>query len=287
MISFAKVPLLFPLVALLSSCSVSTPRAQTPTLPIKPSPPPAPVALPIPTPPAPELAKKITPPQTAAASSKKHPLKTSSTAFNGTTFTAVTFDRRDYTLKVLDQKNGPGSEFTSASDAGKGHLAAINGGFFSPDGKPIGLVITGGETRGSFNSSSFLGTGILDAKNLSLSSRSNYKKSSELLQTGPRLLWPGQSLTGLSAKNPRPRSFLIWDGKNHFGIVYANSATLQGLSNNLKSQPFPGFKITHALNLDGGTSSDLWVSSVIPGGGITKRSFLNKNVRNYLALKKR
>ncbi len=276
---FAKAPLL--LVALLSSCSVSTPMAQT--SPPKTQPQPTPV----------KPVKKITPPTKKidlpqeAPTSEKHPLKVRTASLNGTSFTAVTFDRRDYSLKVIDQKNGPGSEFTSASEAGKGQLAAINGGFFNKDGSPLGLVITNGEVRGSLNTSTFLGTGVLDAKNLTLSSRNNYKKSSELLQTGPRLLWPGQTLTGLSAKNDRPRSLLIWDGKNHFGLVHASSATLQGLSNNLKSQPIPGFKITHALNLDGGTSSDLWVSSAVPGGGITKRSFLNKNVRNYLALKKR
>lgn len=289
--NFPKAPLLLPLIALLSSCSVSSPRAQTPapqTPPvpqqIKPTPAiPTPTAV-IPTPPT---LTKITPPPAPTPTLNKHPLQVRKATFNGTTFTAVTFDRRDYILKIIDQKSGPGSEFKTAQEAGKDSLAVINGGFFSPDGKPIGLVITNGEARGIFNSSSFLGTGILDGKNLTLASRKNYKKSPELLQTGPRLLWPGQTLTGLSSKNPRTRSLLIWDGQHHFGIVHASFATLQGLSNNLKSQPLTGFKITHALNLDGGTSSDLWISNTITGGGISKRSFLNKPVRNYLALQKR
>jgi len=291
MTSFSKAPFLFPLIILLSSCSAPSPRAQTTDSPPQKTatlPPKTPTTkdLPAPIKTSPAIAPKSTSP-TPPATLKKHPLKVRSVSFNGTTFTAVTFDRRDYTLKVRDQKGGPGSQFTSASDAGKGDLAAINGGFFSPEGKPIGLVITDGEVRGSFNSSSFLGTGILDGKNLTLSSRNSYKKSSELLQTGPRLLWPGETLTGLSPKNNRPRSFLIWDGQDHFGLVHASSATLQGLSNNLKSQPIPNFQITHALNLDGGSSSDLWVSDTIPGGGITKRSFFAKDVRNYLVLKKR
>lgn len=282
--ALSKAPLLLPLIILLNSCSISSPLAQTPP----PSPSPSPAKLPPATPPKPAPSSIKTSPSPATIT--KHPLKVYTTSLNGTTFTAVTFDRRDHKLKVLDQKQGPGSQFTSASEAAstvKGSLAAINGGFFTPDGQPIGLVITNGEARGSFNSSSFLGTGILDAQNLTLSSRKNYTKSSELLQSGPRLLWPGQPLTGLSVKNSRPRSLLIWDGKNHFGIVHASSATLQGLSNNLKAQPLPDFHITHALNLDGGTSSDLWASSIIPGGGITKRSFFNKNVRNYLVLQKK
>jgi hypothetical protein len=270
-----KVPFLL-LPALLSSCSVSTPRAQTPT-------PPAQHSLP-PTPQTPAIAPKITPPP---PSSPKHPVKIRTASLNGTTFTAVTFDRRDYFLKVVDQKGGPGSQFESAESAGKGGLAAINGGFFTPEGKPLGLVIAGGEARGSFNSDSFLGTGILDGKKVTLSSRKTYQKSAELLQTGPRLVWPNEILTGLSSDNDRPRSFLIWDGKNHFGLVHASSATLQGLSNNLKSQPIPGFDIQYAVNLDGGTSCDLWVAATIPGGGLTKKSFFNKKARNYLVLRKR
>jgi uncharacterized protein YigE (DUF2233 family) len=221
------------------------------------------------------------------APSNPHPLKVHTASLNGTTFTVVTFDRRDYTLKVVDQKNGPGSQFRSAQAAAQGSLAAINGGFFNPDGSPLGLVITSGEARGTFNSASFLGTGILDAKNLTLATRQSYRKSPELLQAGPRLVWKGEPLTGLSAKNERPRSFLIWDGQNHFGLAHANTATLQGLANNLKSQPLPGFNLQYALNLDGGTSCDLWVSDSVPGGPTTKRSFFTKDARNYLALKKR
>ncbi|MFT7304003.1 MAG: hypothetical protein ACI8UZ_002849 [Akkermansiaceae bacterium] len=274
--------LLFPLIALLSSCSVPSPRAQTPATPQQP----APV---IPAPPLPpttqEIAPKVTP--HPPAPSNPHPLKVHTASLNGTTFTVVTFDRRDYTLKVVDQKNGPGSQFRSAQAAAQGSLAAINGGFFNPDGSPLGLVITSGEARGTFNSASFLGTGILDAKNLTLATRQSYRKSPELLQAGPRLVWKGEPLTGLSAKNERPRSFLIWDGQNHFGLAHANTATLQGLANNLKSQPLPGFNLQYALNLDGGTSCDLWVSDSVPGGPTTKRSFFTKDARNYLALKKR
>lgn len=275
----------FILPALLASCSSPSPRAAAPT-----PPPPLPAAVPV-TPTrtqatiSPAIAPKISPPPPAPG--PKHPLKARTVSLNGTQFTAVTFDRRDYFLKVVDQKNGPGSQFSSAQAAGSGSLAAINGGFFSPEGKPVGLVITGGETRGYFNSNSSIGTGILDGKNVTLSSRDSYRKSDELLQTGPRLVWADETLTGLSTTNDRPRSLMIWDGHNHFGLVYADSATLKGLSNNLKSQPLKGFKINYAVNLDGGTSCDLWISGSVPGGGLTRNSFFRKNARNYLALRKR
>ena len=286
-------PLILSLIALLGACSVTIPNARppAPTLPLVPRADPVALSAPapiststpseiVPKDPPPPIILKATPPHS-------HPLKVSSASLNGTTFTALTFDGRDYFLKVIDQKEGPGTEFARAEFAGRGSLAAINGGFFNPDGSPLGLVITDGQSRGVFNASSFLGTGIIDGENTILSHRTNYRKSSELLQSGPRLVWNQERLTGLSKSKERPRSFVIWDGINHFGIGHADRATLQGLANNLQAQPFEGFHIKYAINLDGGTSCDLWVSNQISGGGFTKSSLFRKKARNYLALRKR
>lgn len=226
-------------------------------------------------------------PQPPAPETPKHPLKVREASYNGIDFTVVTFDRRDFFLKVVDQKNGPGSQFASAQAAAGGGVAAINGGFFGPDGKPVGLVISDGEARGYFNSASFLGTGILDGKAVSLATRKTYRRSDELLQSGPRLVWKNETLTGLSSAQSRPRSFLIWDGADHFGLAYADSASLKGLSGTLQKQPIPGFTINYAVNLDGGTSCDFWVSGSVPGGGFTRSSFFRKKARNYLALRRR
>ena len=282
-----KSHLILLLIALLGSCSVTTPRDRPPIPPLPTVPRADPLALPA------RAVSMITPqdpppsPILSALPSQSHPLKVNSASLNGTTFTAVTFDRRNYFLKVIDQKEGPGTEFTGAEFAGQGSLAAINGGFFNPDGSPLGLVITDGQSRGAFNSHSFLGTGIIDGENTILSHRKSYQKSSELVQSGPRLVWDQERLTGLSKSKERPRSFVIWDGNDHFGIGYADRATLQGLANNLQVQPFEGFHIKYAINLDGGTSCDLWVSNQIPGGGFTKSSLFRKKARNYLALRKR
>ena len=282
-----KFHLIFSLIALLGSCSVTTPHAWPPVPPLPIVPRGAPVALSAPA--ALEVAPKLRPPIPIlkVLPSQRHPLKIRAASLNGTTFTAVTFDRQDYFLKVIDQKEGPGTEFARAEFAGQGSLAAINGGFFNPDGSPLGLVITDGQSRGAFNSHSFLGTGIIDGENTILSDRKSYQKSSELLQSGPRLVWDQELLTGLSKSKERPRSFVIWDGNNHFGIGHADRATLQGLANNLQAQPFEGFHIKYAINLDGGTSCDLWVSNRISGGGFTKSSLFRKKARNYLALRKR
>lgn len=235
----------------------------------------------------PEYPKIIPKPKPPAPSIPRHPIKVRRSSYKDIDFTVLSFDRRDYRIDVVDQKGGPGSRFDSAREAGGNGLAAINGGFFGPGGEPVGLVITEGDRRGYFNSASYLGTGILDGNAVTLATRKTYKKSDELLQSGPRLVWKGESLTGLSSASARPRSFLIWDGAAHFGLAYADSASLKELSDALQKQPVPGFTINYAVNLDGGTSCDFWISGTVSGGGFTESSFFKKKARNYLVVRSR
>ncbi|MDB4284057.1 phosphodiester glycosidase family protein [Akkermansiaceae bacterium] len=219
----------------------------------------------------------------------RHSLKSTTTNAAGITLTVVSFDRRDFSLLVADQ-DGLGSKWTSSQQAGVGSLATINGGFFTPEGKPLGLVISNGKRAGGLNRASSLGSGFFIGGDERLISRESYLASKpstqNLLQTGPRLVWNAKTMSGLSKGDRRPRSFLLWDGREHFAIGHANSATLSSLASALSKQPISGFKIHHALNLDGGRSSDLWVSSTINGGPVTRRSWINKEVRNYLVLKR-
>ncbi|MGB0774795.1 MAG: phosphodiester glycosidase family protein, partial [Akkermansiaceae bacterium] len=175
-----------------------------------------------------------------------------------------------------------------------GGLAAINGGFFTPEGKPLGLLIETGTRRGHLNRSS-LGAGVflMNKNRATIIRREAYQKSPNtwnaynLLQTGPMLVEGGSTVSGLSKNNHRPRSFIAWDGKNHWAIGYSSSCTLDGLARAIANESPAGFKIRTAVNLDGGRSSDLWVGTQVRGGGKNHRGFLNKPVRNYLVLTKR
>jgi hypothetical protein len=244
----------------------------------------------IPEPSVPVVHAALEPTKPKAESIPFHSLRARTIERRGIKLTLVSFDRRNYRLVVADQSSGPGSRYDDAKDAGDGHLASINGGFFTPAGGPLGLVVTDGNHRGGVNRASFLGTGFFLGPKAKLLSRTDYLATSpsheEVLQSGPRLVWSGDTPTGLSNKDERPRSFLLWDGKEHFALGYANSASLKGLSSLLQSQPISGFKIAYALNLDGGRSCDFWVSSSVNGGGFTRSSFFKKDVRNYLVLKR-
>lgn len=208
-------------------------------------------------------------------------------------FNIVTFDTRNQQLIIVDQPKGPGSTWTDAAAAAKANngIAAINAGFFTPEGSPLGIVISNGNKYGSYNTSS-LGTGIFynTPTGLSIKRRAIWNQLSKsppayLLQSGPMLLEKNKTVVGLSNQSSRVRSFIATDGKNHWCIGHADSCTLAQLSEALSTLQIPGFKVATALNLDGGRSSDLWVSSSVTGVSMTIRPFWNKPVRNFLVLK--
>lgn len=233
-------------------------------------------------------------PQVVMAPQRILPTQLHQLTHNNIKFHLVTFDMRNQHIDIADQVDGPGSQWSTASAAAKENngIAAINAGFFTPEGKPLGIVISNGTKRGSYNRSS-LGSGLFynTPDGAKISRRSAWAKLARnppehLLQSGPMLLENSKPISGLSSKNPRPRSFIATDGKNHWCIGHADSCTLSQLSEALGSLEINQFKATTALNLDGGRSSDLWISELITGGSKNIRPFWNKPVRNFLILKK-
>ena len=228
-----------------------------------------------------------------------HPLRAQKAQVAGVTLTYFSFDTRNHTLAVVDQST-VGGEFQTAAEVtrAKNALATINGGFFTPEGQPLGIVYQNGKKSGALNTSSSLGSGVLyvDKKlaQPTIARRATFQKwlkdpafnPKEVLQTGPFLVEEGRSISGLSNDEPRVRSLLLWDGQYHFAIAQCEPISLRNLAGALAKQPLPDFAIEVALNLDGGRSADLNISSQVPGGSINLRRWWNKPVRNYLIVKK-
>lgn len=208
---------------------------------------------------------------------------------NGIRIEAVVYDSRTHSLLLADQPDGPGSLWTTAKAAGQAHqgLAAINAGFFTAEGEPLGLVITKGTTSGAMNRSSSLGSGFFvqspDAKP-KLIRREQYQGASLALQSGPFLIESGTKVSGLSPKSSTARSFIATDGG--YGWIFARTGpcSLDQLAAALRGQSILGIPVHTALNLDGGRSSELWVSGLINGGPAQTRPLWNKPVRNFLIL---
>lgn len=219
-----------------------------------------------------------------------YPLRYQEVNSQGITFHLVTFDTSEYTLKVADQPT-LGGNWPSAKTAALnlGGVAAVNGGFFNADGSPLGLVRSQGKSAGSWNTSSSLTSGVYQysqGRSQLLRNSSANRSATELLQTGPFLIENYGTVSGLSQKRVAQRSILLWDGKNHFALGITSSCTLGDLAPAIKALPSSLPRMT-ALNLDGGRSTDLYVSSKVSNGGTVKGHWLKSQVRNYLVLKKR
>ncbi|MEC9055140.1 MAG: phosphodiester glycosidase family protein [Verrucomicrobiota bacterium] len=203
------------------------------------------------------------------------------------------FDDRNYSISVADKEQGPQTEWPTAKAAAKAHkaLAAINAGFFTPEGRPLGLVIENGRQIGTWNAQSSLASGLLSVeKSPRLLRRQHWRSfspTSHLVQAGPLLVENSLAVNGLDDGEHCPRSFLTWDGGSRWAFGYCEKATLSELALSLAAQPLKQLDITTALNLDGGRSSDLWVSPEVPGGPLTTRKLWNRPVRNYLLLHRR
>lgn len=178
------------------------------------------------------------------------------------------FSSRTHSLKVIDQGLGaPLYKNLDSAMRANGCVAGCNGGFFHRDGKPLGLVISNGRVQGANDLKSSLTSGTIYVENgtirLVRSRVFSAKKPPlprQVLQTGPYLVESGRTVTGLSPKRFARRTFLATDGKANWVIAYTPPTTLAQLGTVLSNKGALGsFQISHAINLDGGSSSGLWV----------------------------
>lgn len=212
-------------------------------------------------------------------------------------FQGVGFDSRSHRLVVVDQVGGPGSEFADSEGAAlaKKGLAAVNAGFFTPEGAPLGLVGSSGKFTGAWNGGSSLGGGVWfesPAGRMGISRREKLGRKAagtmaELIQAGPMLVENGRSIGGLERTKTSARSVILWDGGTRWWIGCSSPCSLAELTELLVKASPTGWPVRQGLNLDGGRSADLWVSGAAAGGPVRQRSMMNRAVRNFVVLVKR
>jgi hypothetical protein len=218
------------------------------------------------------------------------PIQMTRATLSGISFEGVAFDSRNHRLVVVDQPAGPGSRYPDAKTAAtsRNGLAAFNAGFFTPEGSPLGKLVTAGVPAGSWNGSS-LGSGVFQEDSSGIMTLTRRKGETtagrrELLQAGPLLVENGGAVTGLEAVKPAVRMLIAWDGGNRWWIGKSSSCTLAELGAALHQDSPASWPVRMALNLDGGRSTDMWVSATVPGGGTSFRPPWNRPVRNFLVL---
>lgn len=197
--------------------------------------------------------------------------------------TAIVFNEKQATLRVVDSPS-PGSATLENTLRHAGVPAGVNGGYFHPDHKPIGLVVANGDAIHAYEKAKLL-TGIVGAKTdgrISIIRSTAYQKKPvtyrDAIQCGPMLVEDSTSVAGLNAERIARRTAVATGSGGNVALVYTTSVTLADAANIL-SLPniFGTWSPTSALNLDGGTSSGLWANNVVSLPEI-------KRVRNFLGV---
>ncbi len=233
---------------------------------------------------------EVTPPALPAPKGPIPPPSLIRTSLGGIPIHAVTFDSRSHFLAVADQPGGPASKWPDCRVVGKslGGIAVINAGFFTPEGAPLGKVISNGINAGGVNRASSLGAGFYVRSSdgrMDLIRREQFNGGDQALQSGPFLVERGRAIGQLSDKQSSARSFIAHDGGTQWIIACTGACSLKSLANALAGQSIGSIRLESVLNLDGGRSSELWASEQISNGPHFQRPIWNKNVRNYLVLK--
>ncbi|MEM0896196.1 MAG: phosphodiester glycosidase family protein [Verrucomicrobiota bacterium] len=195
-------------------------------------------------------------------------------------------------FRVIDQVDHRKPAYLDLADAMRKNdcIAGTNGGFFQKDFAPLGLQIAGGQRKGSFNDGSPLLSGVffVDASGSpQLVRRSAFKDEPDvahLLQSGPFLVDGSKAVSGLDAGRAATRTFLFRTSSNLWALGRCSRITLHDLGALLAEEKIMGAaKVQSALNLDGGTSSALWVK----GGAENGRDHYDRswaNVRNFVGV---
>jgi exopolysaccharide biosynthesis protein len=186
------------------------------------------------------------------------------------------------TLRVID--NPSGEDDLAAVMSRENCLAGVNGGYFDPENKPVGLLISDGNVIAPLRKARLL-SGVMVVSNgriqlLRAAEYSTKSKATAALQCGPFLVDRGQPVPGLNDTRPARRTFVV-TGSDRAAIGFCSGVTLAQLGKILATPGItPGLKVQRALNLDGGSSSAFWFAGEREPFSISEQ----KTVRNFVVV---
>lgn len=201
------------------------------------------------------------------------------------------FDAKRAAFRVIDQPAEPRRSLgeTLRGPAGERVLAAVNGGYFHPDYKPLGLLAVDGQTVHPLERASLLSGLLLDnGAGPALLRREAYKPGTtpprQALQAGPFLVDNALPVPGLNALRPARRTAVLTDGRGRWALAVIPTRLTLAEAAALLARPGllgENVNVKRALNLDGGSSTALWVRT---GGEPSYEVQEWGTVRNFLGV---
>jgi uncharacterized protein YigE (DUF2233 family) len=190
------------------------------------------------------------------------------------------FSNQKATLRVIDQPNF--DRRLAAAMTQENCLAGVNGGYFDPEGAPVGLLMSDGKIIAPFRRARLL-SGVLAARPgrveiFRASEFPNQKKSwRDAVQCGPFLIDRGKPVAHLDDTRAARRTFVLTTTDRQAAIGYCDPVTLAQLARILAA--LSQLKVARALNLDGGSSSAFWCRTAEQTVSVSEL----KPVRDFLA----
>ncbi|MEY2480439.1 MAG: hypothetical protein QOI04_1366 [Verrucomicrobiota bacterium] len=170
------------------------------------------------------------------------------------------FDSARCTVRVIDNADGN----QSLADVMRGSfLAGVNGGFFDPNFAPIGLRVVDGKLISPLVHGRLL-TGVLAASSrgieiVRLGEFSKKRPLDAAIECGPFLVDLGSKVRGLDDTREARRTFAAVARGSRGAIGLCSEISLAQFSALLSEVSLTAdFKISRAMNLDGGSSSAFW-----------------------------
>jgi len=194
------------------------------------------------------------------------------------------FSTKSCRLRVIDQPSEPHVDLEEIMGRGN-FLAAVNGGYFDPNYKPIGLLLVDGAIIAPLQKARLL-SGVLSAsaKKVQISRVAEFslvQKPDAAVESGPMIVDLGKSVRGLESTRAARRTFAAVGAGDKAALGFCSDVTLADLSNILATVLTHDFKIQRALNLDGGSSSAFWFKRA---NGTAFSIAEEKPVRDFVAI---
>ena len=205
----------------------------------------------------------------------------------------VSFDGSTHTFRVFDQN---GRDNASLADVmSENHcIAGTNGGYFSPEFDPVGLLVCDGRVvRAEQHSRLLSGILAVTANHISLRRVTEpaavpNKHARQAIQCGPFLVEDRKPVAGLNGTRAARRTAVFTDGGGRWGLVISSPLTLEEFGAILADPALTpgGLKIARSLNLDGGGSTALWVRAAPGGKGGSEPTYLPERgyVRDFVGI---
>jgi hypothetical protein len=194
------------------------------------------------------------------------------------------FSTKSCTLRVIDQANAPRRALAYVMQRGN-CLAGVNGGYFDSDYAPIGLLMVDGKTIAPLQRARLI-TGVLIASSRGVQIMRTrefprQQKFNAAVQCGPFLVDLGRPVRGLEETHQARRTFAAVAKPDRAALGFCSEISLAELADILASAELADdFKISRALNLDGGSSSGFWFAREGDAFSVPEQ----KTVRDFIAI---